>query len=152
MVITYSRVFINWVRLPILLVVSCTGKINISLFPFAPDILVSRDGLGSPVPSQPACSFSALRLNLMLLRHGIPPDFRSGVRLFIPPHAIESVPCLSGHAITYRWRSLSRVRRHRASSPQGTSSNGLCCLCSYHHGPIKNVRLSFPWWIERNVK
>ena len=42
----------------------------------------------------------------------------------------------------YRWRSLPRVRRHRASSPQGSSSNG-CCHFSGHHGPI-NVRLSFP--------
>ena len=37
-------------RLPILLVVSSTGKMNISLFPFAPENLVSRDGFGSPVP------------------------------------------------------------------------------------------------------
>ena len=32
-----------------------------------------------------------------------------------PPYAIGSVPSLSGHAIAYRWRSLPRVRRHRAS-------------------------------------
>ena len=31
-------------------VVSCTGKINISLSPFAPENLVSRDGFGIPVP------------------------------------------------------------------------------------------------------
>ena len=31
-----------------------------------------------------------------------------------PPYAIGSVPSLSGHAIAYRWRSLPRVRRHRA--------------------------------------
>ena len=60
----------------------------------------------------------------------------------MPPCAMGPVPSLSGLAIAYRWRSLPRVRRHRASSPQGSSSNG-CCLCSYHHGPI-NVRLSFP--------
>ena len=45
-----------------------------------------------------------------------------------PPYAIGSVPSLSSHAIAYRWRSLSRVRRHKASRPQGSSSNG-CCLC-----------------------
>ena len=44
------------------------------------------------------------------------------------PHTIGSVPILSGHAIAYRWHSLPRVRWHRASSPQGSSSNG-CCLC-----------------------
>ena len=48
------RVWINRVRLPILFVVSCTGKNNISLSPFAPENLVSREGFGSPVPCQPA--------------------------------------------------------------------------------------------------
>ena len=73
-------------------------------------------GLGRRVRlSRPAsaCSFSILRLNLVLTR-GIPPDFRDGVHLFIPPYAIGSVRGLSGHAIAYRWRPLPRVRRHRA--------------------------------------
>ena len=57
MVITYySRVWINRVRLPILLVVSSTGKMQISLSPFAPDNLVSRDMFGRPVSRQPAYS------------------------------------------------------------------------------------------------
>ena len=57
------------------------------------------------------------------------PEFRGGVHIFLPaPHTIGSVPSLSGHAIAYRWRSLPRVRWHRASSPQGSSSNG-CCPC-----------------------
>ena len=42
-----------------------------------------------------------------------------------PPYAIVSVPSLSGHAIAYRWRSLARVRRHRASKPQGSSERVL---------------------------
>ena len=46
------------------------------LFPYAPENLVSRDGFSRPV------SFSILRLNLVLT-HGIPPDFRGGVHLFI---------------------------------------------------------------------
>ena len=49
-----ARVKINRVRLPILLVVSRTGKINYSLSPFAPENLVSRDEFGNPVPHQPA--------------------------------------------------------------------------------------------------
>ena len=53
MVITYSRVWINRVRLPILLVVSWTGKMNI-LSPCVPENLVSRDGFSRPVPRQPA--------------------------------------------------------------------------------------------------
>ena len=64
-----------------------------------------------------------------MLTHGIPPEFRGGVHIFLPaPHTVGSVPSLSGHAIAYRSRSLPRVRWHRASSPQSTSSNG-CCLC-----------------------
>ena len=42
-----------------------------------------------------------------------------------PPYAIGSVPSLSGHAIAYRWRSLPRVCRHRASKPQGSSERVL---------------------------
>ena len=57
----------------------------------------------------------------------------------IPSTAIGSVPSWSGHAITYRWRSLSTVRRHRASSPQDSSRGG-CCLFRYHHGAL----FSFP--------
>ena len=67
-----------------------------------------------------------ITLNLVL---GILPEFRGGVHIFLPAqHTIGSVPSLSGHAVAYRWRSLPRVRWHRASSPQGSSSNG-CCPC-----------------------
>ena len=51
MVITYSRVWINRVRS---LVVSWTGKMNISLSPCVPENLVSRDGFSRPVPRQSA--------------------------------------------------------------------------------------------------
>ena len=54
MVTHIARECINRVRLLILLVVSRTGKMNISLSPFAPENLISRDGFGSPVPRQPA--------------------------------------------------------------------------------------------------
>ena len=40
--------------LPILLMVSYTGKTIFSLSPFAAKNLVSQDGFGSPVPRQPA--------------------------------------------------------------------------------------------------
>ena len=55
-VITYIIVWINRVRLPILLAVSWTGKMNIFRSPFAPKHLVSRDGSDRPVPRQPAHS------------------------------------------------------------------------------------------------
>ena len=75
------RVRINRVRLPILLVVSWAGKMNISVFQFAPENLVSRDG--SAVPSRVSLLISILRLNLVLTYYGIPPEFRGGVHLFI---------------------------------------------------------------------
>ena len=59
-----------------------------------------------------------------MLTYGIPPEFRGGVHMK-PPYAIGSVPSLSGHAIAYRWRSLPRVRRQRASKPQGSSERVL---------------------------
>ena len=44
----------NRVRLPILAVISRTGKMNISLSPTAPENFVLRDRFGSSVPRQPA--------------------------------------------------------------------------------------------------
>ena len=97
---------------------------NISLSAFAPENLVSRDRFGSPVLRQPAhlhtqAEYGAyLRDSSRVLRR----------RPFIylkPPYAIVSVPSSSGHAIAYRWFSLPRVRRHRASKPQGSSERVL---------------------------
>ena len=96
---------------------------NISLFAFMSENLVSRDGFGSPVPRQPA--HLLVRLDLVLT-YGIPPEFRGGVHMK-PPYAIGSVPSFSGHAIAYRWRSLPRVRRHRANKPQVSSERVLPC-------------------------
>ena len=42
-----------------------------------------------------------------------------------PPYAVGSAPSLSCHAITYRWRSLPRVLRRRASRPRGSSERVL---------------------------
>ena len=79
--------------------------------------------MGSAVPSRVSLLISILRLNLVLT-YGIPPGFRGGVHMK-PPYAIGSVPSLSGHAVAYRWRSLPRVRRHRASKPPGSSERVL---------------------------
>ena len=87
---------------------------NISLSAFAPENLVSRDGFGSPVPRQPSHLHTQAKPGVYLRD-----SFRA------PPYAIGSVPSLSSHAITYRWRLLPRVRRHRASEPQGSSKRVL---------------------------
>ena len=57
---------------------------DISLSAFAPEILVSRDGFGSPVPRQPAHLRTQAESGTYL--HGIPPDFRGGVHLFLNRH------------------------------------------------------------------
>ena len=79
MVITYSIVWINRVRLPILLVVSWTGKIVFPC-PLACLRIWSRE-TGSAVPSRVSLLISILRLNLVLT-YGIPPEFRCGVHLW----------------------------------------------------------------------
>ena len=122
MVITYSRVWINRVRLSILLVVSWTGKYNIPLSPCVPENLVSRDGFSRPVPRQPAHLHIQAESGAYLRDSSRVPRRRPFMK---PPYAIGSVPSLSGHAIAYRWRSLPRVRQHRASKPQGSSERVL---------------------------
>ena len=68
---------VNRVRLPILLVVSWTEKINFSLSTFAPEKLVAR-----ALPSLVILLISTLRLN-PVRTYGIPPEFHGGVHLFI---------------------------------------------------------------------
>ena len=114
--------------------VSGTGKIFFSLSPFAPSRLsIWSRKTSSAVPSH----VSPLFLHTQAESGAYSRDsFRFPRRWpHIPPTATGSVPSLSGHAIAYRWRSLPRVLRHGASSPQGSSSNG-CCLFRYPHGPF----------------
>ena len=132
--------------------VSWTGNFFFPPPPFAPENLVSRDEFGRPVPSRPVPSRPVprppahhsphsvrLNENYGAYSRRIPPIFRGRVHLFISPTTIGSVPSLSDPA--YRWHSLPRIRRHRGSTPQGSSSNNGCCLFRFHHGP-NNVRLS----------
>ena len=51
---------------------------NIPLSPYVPENLVSRGGFIQPSLLASACSFSILRLNLVLT-YGIPTKFRGGV-------------------------------------------------------------------------
>ena len=99
-------------------------EMNISLSAFAPGNLVSRDGFGSPVPRQPAHLHTQAEFGAYLRDSSRVPRRRPFIYLN-PPYVIGSVPSLSGHAIAYRWRSLPRVRRHRASKPQGSSERVL---------------------------
>ena len=107
---------------------SCSFVMNFSLSAFVPEILVSRDGFGSPVRRQPAYLHTP-QAESGAFTYGIPPEFRGDVHIFIKKK--RHTPSghydtgLSGHAISYRWRSLPRVRRHRASKPQGSSERVL---------------------------
>ena len=87
--------------------------------------VVSRDGFGSPVPRQPGHLHTQAGSGCVLTGF-LPSSTAASIYLLKPPYAIGSVPSLSGHAIAYRWRSLPRVRRHRASKKrQCNSSNGV---------------------------
>ena len=107
-------------RLPILHVVSSTGKVDISLPAFVPENLVSRDRFGSLVPRQPAHLHTQAESGAHLLRGSSRVPRRRPFIYLKPPYAIGSFPSLSGNAIAYRWRSLPRVRRHRVHKPQGS--------------------------------
>ena len=95
---------------------------NIPLSPCVPENLVSRDGFSRPVPRQPAHLHTQAESGAYLRDSSRVPRRRPFMK---PPYAIRSVPSLSGHAIAYRWRPLPRVRRHRASKPQGNSERVL---------------------------
>ena len=95
---------------------------NTPLSPCVPDNLVSRDGFSRPVPRQPAHLRTQAESGAYLRDSSRVPRRRPILK---PPYAIGSVPSLSGHASAYRWRSLPRVRRHRASEPQGSSERVL---------------------------
>ena len=127
-VITYSRVqIIRRVANPV------HGQLNREKFPCLRSRLkIWFRETDLAVPSVSACSFSILKLNLVLPQ-GIPPNVRSGVHIYLPPYTIGSVTTLSSHAIAYRWRSLPRVRCVQTQSL-------LYCCCSYC-GPVFSPRL-----------
>ena len=87
-----------------------------------PENLVSRDGFSRPVPRQHAHLHTQAESGAYLRDSSRFPRRRPIMK---PPYAIGSVPSLSGHANAYRWRSLPRFRRHRASKLQGSSERVL---------------------------
>ena len=109
---------------------------SISLSAFAPENLISRDGFGSPVPRQSAHLHAQAKSGVYLLRDSSRVPRRRPFIYFKPPYVIGSVPSLSGYVVTYRWRSLPRVRRHKASKPKGSSKRVLpwqvtTCVCVF---------------------
>ena len=105
MVTHIARVWINRVRLPVLLVVSSTGKMNISLSAFGPEKMVSRDGFGSrPVPRQAAHLHTQAESGAYLRDSSRVPR-RCPFIYFKPPYAIGSVP---GYCIPLAFTAESR--------------------------------------------
>ena len=97
---------------------------NIPQSAFVPENVVSRNGFGSPVRRQPAYLHTQTESGTYL-RDSSHVQRRRPFTYLKPPYAIAPVTSLSGHAIAYRWRSLPRVRRPRASKPQGSSERVL---------------------------
>ena len=95
---------------------------NVPLSPCVPENLVSRDGFSRPVPRQPAHLHTQAESGPYLRDPSRVPRRRPFMK---PPYANGSVPSSLGRANAYRWRSLPRVRRHRASKPQGSSERVL---------------------------
>ena len=142
-----SRVWTNRVRLLILLVVSWTGKIDISLSPY---VRAWEFGLARRVrPFRPlsACSFSILMLNLVLT-DGIPPDFRGGVHLFIfvcefhdhlepasttppteSPSRVRPVNAETSDHTINSVKSTARLARYQGLSWARDTTGGCCLVC-----------------------
>ena len=95
---------------------------NIPLSPYVPENMVSRDRFSRPVPRRPAHLHTQAASGTYLRDSSRVPWRRPIMK---PPYAIGSVPSLTGHGIAYRWRSLPRVLRYRASKPQGSSDQVL---------------------------
>ena len=97
---------------------------NIPLSPCVPEDLVSRDGFSRPVPRQPAHLHTQAESGAYLRGSSRVP--RRHPFIYLNRHTPSGQSRVSsGHAIAYRWRSLPRVRRHRASKPQGSSERVL---------------------------
>ena len=137
-----------------------SGKNNIPLSPCVPENSVSRDVSSRLVPRQPAHLHTQAESGAYFLRDSSRvPRRRSFMK---PPYAIGSVPSLSGHAIACRWRSLPRVRRHRAiSKSQGSSERVLpwqitmgqstFASLSHNHYWYEVGILKVPVWSKVNV-
>ena len=101
---------------------------NVSLFAFAPENLISRDGFGSPVPRQPANLHTQAESGAYGITHGIPPEFRGGVHLYI-----QNRHTPSGQSRVYRVTQLRTDGVHCRESA-GTGPVNLkivpnkCCL------------------------
>ena len=113
-----------------------TGKMNISLSPFAPENLVSRDGFGSLLPRRPAHLHTQAEFGAYLLRDSSRvPRRRPFICFNRHTPSIGSVPSVSGHAIAYHdVHCRESVVTGPVSKPQSSSKRVLpwlvtMCVC-----------------------
>ena len=104
------------------------GKMKIFTCPHSRLRSWSRE-TGSAVPSRTSLLILHPQAETGAYSQGfLPISAAASIYVSEPQYAIGSVPSLLGYAIAHRWRPLTpRVHRHRASSSQGSSSDG-CCL------------------------
>ena len=121
---SYSKSIDQPGRLPVLHVVSWTGKMNISLSAFVPKNLVSRDGFGSPGPRQPAPFQTQAEAGAFT--YGIPLEFRGGVHLFFyNRHTPSGQSRVIGSRNCVPMAFTAESPPARASKPQGSSERVL---------------------------
>ena len=116
---------------------------DISLSPFAPENLSCE--MSSAALSRTSLLISILRLNLVLT-HGIPPDFRGDVQLFI--YTVRPYNTPSGQSRVYRVTQLRtedvHYRKLNGTGPDVLKAvPGTGAAFAGHYGTI-NVSLSFP--------
>ena len=90
-----------------------------------PGNLVSRDRFGSPVRRQPAHLQTQAESGAYLRDSSRVPRRRPVIFFNRHTPSAQSRVYRVMQFIAYRWRSLPRVRRHRASKPQGSSERVL---------------------------
>ena len=121
---------------------------NGSLSPFAPENLVSRDGLGSPAPRQPAHLHTQAESGAYLRGYGIPPEFRGGVQLFISiaiRHRVSPEFIFLYCPVTQLRTDGIHCRESAGTGPVNLKVVTVrVAALAGHHGPI-NMRLSFPY-------
>ena len=120
--------------------VSCTGKMNISLSPFAPENLVLRDEFGGPLPRQPAHLHTQAEPDAYLGDSYRAPRRHPSIRLN------RHTP--SGQSRVYRVMQFRTDGVHcRESADTGPVNLKVVPVAGAalagHHEPI-NMRLSFP--------
>ena len=141
-VITYSRVWINQVRMPILLVVSSTEKMNIPVSPCVPENLVSRDGFSRPVPPQPAHLHTQAEFGPYLRDSSRVPRRRPVMKLQCPAQTDARSVDTSGQVrILYLTRCI--IRQCRQRDPERTRGSTAAPVQRYfqhaHFIPIAGV-------------